>query len=596
MENGSDLAYRISQLPSGGLTTKRIKGREYTYYQWSASGKQHARSVKGEELENLRRQIQERKLLEAKLLEVRNGEESPIPCYDGISVSERAFPFRTNIRTGKRLEAFASVVRSYEKRECYAQIERYLYDERMHDKVLILYGLRRTGKTTLIRQAICAMKEKDRAKAAFVQVTTGQTMADINRDLVKLEDMGYKYVFIDEITLMDDFIEGAALLSDIYASTGMRIVLSGTDSLGFNLARFNQLYDRCILVHTTFIPFREFERLLGIHDIDTYLQFGGTLSRSGDNYNESVFSNKRSADEYVNISIAHNIQHSLKNYQNEGHFRSLWQLYEKSELTNVIHRIVEDMNHRFTTKVLTQDFKSHDLGSAKNILRKDRENPTDILDRINSEEVTANLMRMLEILNEKDTEIDLNDVHCREIREYLAMLDLTCDIPLVDMSNLNTRSSITVFSQMGLRYCQAESLVKALMMDDAFRALGSSERNAIIEKCMNDIRGRMLEELVLLETLKAEPKKQVFKLQFAIGEFDMVVYDEKADTCCIYEIKHSGSVDAMQYRFLVDDALCSQTENRYGKILEKVVLYRGQNRDLENEVKYRNVQEYLLGL
>lgn len=32
---------------------------------------------------------------------------------------------------------------------------------------------------------------------------------------------------------MEDFIEGAALFSDIYASSGMKIVLSGTDSLGF---------------------------------------------------------------------------------------------------------------------------------------------------------------------------------------------------------------------------------------------------------------------------------------------------------------------------------------------------------------------------
>ena len=43
----------------------------------------------------------------------------------------------------------------------------------------------------------------------------------------------YKYVFIDEVTLIEDFIEGAALFSDIFAACGMKIVLSGTDSLGF---------------------------------------------------------------------------------------------------------------------------------------------------------------------------------------------------------------------------------------------------------------------------------------------------------------------------------------------------------------------------
>lgn len=30
------------------------------------------------------------------------------------------------------------------------------------------------------------------------------------------------------------------------------------------------LYDRCSLLHTIFIPDREFERVLGIHGIDAY--------------------------------------------------------------------------------------------------------------------------------------------------------------------------------------------------------------------------------------------------------------------------------------------------------------------------------------
>ena len=70
---------------------------------------------------------------------------------------------------------------------------------------------------------------------------------------------------------------------------------------------------------------------------------------------------RKSTDEYVDSAIARNIQHSLKNYQYETHFRSLKELYEKNELTSVINRIVEDINHRFTLEVLTRDFSSHDL-------------------------------------------------------------------------------------------------------------------------------------------------------------------------------------------------------------------------------------------
>ena len=70
------------------------------------------------------------------------------------------------------------------------------------------------------------------------------------------------------------------------------------------------------------------------------------------------FATKASTAVYVDSAIAHNIQHSLKNYQYEGHFRHLAELYEAKELTNAINRVVEDMNHRFTIEVLTKDFRS----------------------------------------------------------------------------------------------------------------------------------------------------------------------------------------------------------------------------------------------
>ena len=320
--------------------------------------------------------------------------------------------FITDVRIGKKLADFASTVKNYRKRELYSEIEKYIYGD-SHDKIFILYGLRRTGKTTLVRQIIYNMKEDDRNKAVFIQINSGNTLSDVNRDLKKLESLGYKYVFIDEATMMEDFIGGAALFSDVYAASGMKIVLSGTDSLGFIFSEDEQLYDRCVLLHTTFIPFREFENVLGIKDIDEYIKFGGTMSRSGENYNRGIFSSKESTDEYVNTAIARNIQHSLKNYQHEGHFRALKELYDKNELTNIINRIVEDMNHDFTLKVLTRDFKSHDFGSAKNIMRKDRENPTDILDDVDEKKLTENLMRLLEILNRENQSIKIDDVHRR---------------------------------------------------------------------------------------------------------------------------------------------------------------------------------------
>ena len=588
--NAEEILKKIDSLPSGGLTTKTIRGKAYTYYQWTENGKQRSRIVKENEYENLKQQIEERKSLQTQLSNLKIHKN-----LDTSEAQEEAPTFITDVRIGKTLGDFSASIKDYKKRELYSALEQYVYSD-SHDKVFILYGLRRTGKTTLIRQIIYNMNDEDRNKTVFIQINSTNTLADVNKDLRKLETLGYKYIFIDEVTMMDDYIQGAALFSDVFASSGMKIVLSGTDSLGFVFSEDEQLYDRCILLHTTFIPFREFSNVLGIHDIDQYMEFGGTMSQSGDNYNKGIFGTKKSTADYVNTAIARNIQHSLKNYQYGSHFRNLKSLYDKGELTSAINRIVEDMNHEFTIEVLTRAFKSHDFGSAKDIMRKDREKPTDILDDADGEKITERLKKLLRILNQEEQKIEIQDAHRLEIKEYLDLLDLTCDIPLVNMNDLHSKKVTTVFSQPGLRYSQAESLIKSLMMDETFKNVDAQERKRITERILDDIKGRMLEEIVQLETKKANPNLEVFKLQFAVGEFDMVVYDSENDCCKIYAIKHSKEKSPFQYRHLINEDNCKQTEFRYGKILEKVVLYRGESYSEENGIQYKNVEDYLMGI
>lgn len=115
------------------------------------------------------------------------------------------------------------------------------------------------------------MKEGDFKRSVYIKATVTDTMAALNKDLKQLRELGIKYVFIDEVTLISDFIDSAAILSDIYSAMGMKIVLSGTDSLGFWLAVHEELYDRAVMVHTTYIPFSEHSRLLGIMDQDYFL-------------------------------------------------------------------------------------------------------------------------------------------------------------------------------------------------------------------------------------------------------------------------------------------------------------------------------------
>ena len=579
-----ELERQINDMPSGYIKSRKVNGNEYYYHRWTEDKKQKEKYLSADEAETLSAQIKQRRALEKELKELK----SQLPKPNKLDTSK----FITNILSGDELRKYADPVRKYRKRECFCQLRDYIYGKHQ-DKVFILYGLRRTGKTTMIRQLLARMNDSEIAMAAFIQAMPKNTLADINRDLKSLEQQGIKYVFIDEVTLIEDFIQGAALFADMFAACGMKIVLSGTDSLGFIFAEDEQLYDRCIMLHTTFIPYREFEAILGIKGIDEYIRYGGTMSLGGINYNEtSTFASKQSTDEYVDTAIARNIQRSLICYQYEGHFRHLQELYDKNELTSAINRVVEDINHRFTLKVLTNDFKSNDLGISASNLRRDREDPTDILDRIDVASVTDNLRKLLEIRNKNEQTVALDNAHVAEIKEYLKLLDLIQDIEVRHLPDVNTVSSRTVITQPGLRYAQAEALISSLLLDETFSALSLAERTSVQERILNEIKGRMLEDIVLLETKLANPKKEVFTLQFPVGEFDMVVYDRTVGSCSIFEIKHSKEAIAQQRRHLNDEGKCAQTEHRYGSIKEKYVLYRGDEQIIDG-VHYKNVEEYL---
>ena len=561
------LEQEIAALPIGYISRKNIRGKVKLYHQWTENGKKKSKYLDDATAAELSALIEERRSLEKELRELKK--QMP---KQKRTTAEDTYTFKSDVLIGKALKPLAESVRGFERRSCYAELESFL-ERGYPGKVFILYGLRRTGKTTLIRQAIASLSARDFDRAAFIQVKPGITLGEINADLRWLRDHDYQYVFIDEITLAEDFIEGAALLSDIYAASGIKIVLSGTDSLGFLLSESEELYDRCILLHTTWIPYREFERVLNIKGIDEYIRYGGTMSLGGKHYNEPVtFKTRKSTDEYIDSAIARNIQHSLRLYQDGGHFRHLADLYEKNELTSAINRVIEDINHRFTLEVLTNDFKSHDLGISKRNLRKDRENPTDILDRIDEETFVDGLRKALEILNKNEQSIAITEAHRIEIKEYLDLLDLTVDIPTEFIPVKDEKSYRTVVSQPGMRYSQAEALVQQLLLDKEFQTISAVERAVILERILNEIRGRMMEEILLLETKMAYPDKQVFKLQFAIGEFDMVIADPASITTEIYEIKHSAEMVPEQYKNLVDEEKCQATEFRYGTITKKAVI------------------------
>lgn len=127
--------------------------------------------------------------------------------------------------------------------------------------------------------------------------------------------------------------------------------------------------------------------------------------------------------------------------------------------------------------------------------------------------------------------------------------------------------------------------------------MGIRERMRITERILDEIRGRMMEDVILLETKLANPGKQVFVLQFAAGEFDMVIFDPVSVSCGLYEIKHSKEMVSQQYRHrhLLDAGKLQEAEKQYGDITGRFVIYNGDSSGMDN-IRYLNVEKYLTDL
>lgn len=591
----NELKTKIGELPVGYISKKNINGRVRYYHQWTELGKIKSKYIKDGELETLQEQIELRRKLQKELKAL----EKEVPKMKNVPLTE----FHTKVSAGESLMQMTESVRRYERRDCFKSIKKFL-ELPNEPRICVIYGLRRTGKTTMLFQTIQDMTAEDFSKTVYIKIEADDTMAGLNKDLQLLYDSGIRNVFIDEITLMSDFIDSSSLLSDVYAVMGMKIILSGTDSLGFWLAKNQELYDRAYSIHTTFIPFREYSRLLKKDDIDEYIRYGGTLRAGEIDFDdedllseESAFRSDESTRRYIDTAISKNIQHSLVHCEDGGQFRHLYTLYEAGELTSAINRIIEDMNHRFILEVLTRDFKSNDLKLAAKNLRGEAnpEKRTDILDDVDVEAVTQRLMDILEIRNSEDRKIGITKTHIEEIKEYLKALDLIYYTSVETAIPGAAPYDNIVFTQPGMRYCQAQALVHSLMKDSLFSTQSEQMKELVTNRILDEVKGRMLEDIVLMETAKKlNPKRyRVFKLKFAAGEFDMVIYDREKNVCGIYEIKHSDKSDANQYRHLADADKCEQTERRFGQIVSKAVLYRGESFEAENGIAYRNVEEYL---
>lgn len=478
--------------------------------------------------------------------------------------------------------------------------ELHNYMESPNDrKICCLYGLRRTGKTILMLQE--AKRIGDYEKSLLIECGDGTSVNQVRKAIDTYPDV--KYIFIDEVTKTVNFLGAASVFANLYAAEGKKVVLAGTDSLGFYLAENDELFDRAHFLHTTYISYKEHHSILGKEIMD-YIRYGGTLSP------ENVFYNRDTSNYYSNSAIVFNIVRTLEKWNQGRNFGTLWDLLDSGDLPTFINKVIEYNNRLFLSKIINKDFTSHDLGSLIDLMTKSGiADPDKIYPQGEAgKKIREKLQERLRIaLHIKDSTLLADEKNVNIIIQYLKALDVLYELP--NFNGQDSKYKEYIFTQTGMRYSQASDLIQALMTSETFlENYTIQERNAITQKLEQDICGGILEDIVLYQTIQSLKNEQntflvsKYREELTGKEFDVFVANLAQNKSCIIEVKLSKEKDAHQVRHLTDSDFCQKFEKLTGtKINSKIVLYNGKTcfdpykeKLLSNKVIYLNVSDYLI--
>lgn len=493
------------------------------------------------------------------------------------------------------LEKYGSI-NKFSKRDSFPDLEKYLAGE-YQNCVCVLYGLRRTGKTVMMHQGMML----DFEKSAYILCSEKDNLDILATTIENLWEQGIRKFFIDEVSLLPDFIDNGQFLADAYTGEG-RIVFAGTDSLSFKIASHTSFSGRMTFIHTTYIPYHEHSRLLGTCSLDEYARCGGILTNL-----ENYFA------EYPLDAIALNIQHSVMHYKDGEAVGILKKLYEEEKLTEIIQKIVKDEMHRFSMDVLRKPWNLSDFIQGKNTIIRNSDVKR-FSKSINLEKLLETVKYYLKIND--NLQVDRKTLYT--INQYLQNMELIDPKLILNQYDIEKNTEAAhfevakklsweerrkgpegpwIFAQPGLRWAQIDILLKSIQKNMISLGIGVDKKmlDILFNAIRNNAMGHLMEDIIINETARSlNYEIPVFKYFSLDGEIDMVILD---DTLKLYEIKHSsipttGKSGATKHIF--DRENTKILENWFKRDIDfRGVLYCGQTGEKHG---FYNAEEYLLNL
>lgn len=460
-----------------------------------------------------------------------------------------------------------------------AELEGYLSgDDR---KVCILYGVRGSGISTMIGQALRSMSAEDLSRTALMDVGDIVGMDAVYSDLERLEDGGYRYIIISEITAVDGFPERCGALATAFASSGMRIVLAGTDTLAFRMACDDGLFGRAVTIHLDPVPFREHDRIYPGDGIDGYLTDGGTMKGPGG----SPFA-PSNLYRFIDLAVGRNISRSLDRagYASKGDLESL---RSSGGVEGAVETVLECIDRMLLPNALNEVWRSHYPGGME-------DEGTTIAAGLDREAAMAALRR---VWYSSDSDYAKLSGDADTLLDHLEDLDIVAGCVEEEFRDgIWSTVGRHLTAMPGLRLGLARPRLDDLMAEVPFSKLSESRKRACAGRIDEAVREILLTDEVFLETAAtAGSGVAVRRLRFKDGAVDMMVYDEGSDSCILVDVEYTDRRMKDQSRHIADKAKNDAVAARFGRISRRIVMYLGEPGTVDG-IKYVDVSAYLRGL
>lgn len=459
-------------------------------------------------------------------------------------------------------------------RFCQKELNAFLNKDSV--RICGLYGLRRTGKSTMIYKAIENLEFKD---CLYINCSNNDDYTDIENIL---NETKARYIFIDEITKVSGFLSLSSSLSDNYPDK--KIVITGTDSASLLLAKEDELYDRIDLIHTTYISYAEYNYLLK-KPIEDYIRYGGTLTDGEKIYNED------NLEEYTNTAITSNICHSIRNTNGELSYKRLYDLYLNGSLETAINKTIELNARQFFINVINGSFdKLHMFGSALELINKHSSSfsveEKEIIKNWDKNDIYEYICNHIQIQGKSD----MNEKDITLITNFLKKLDV------LD----TTFEGQIIFTQPGMQYALTEVLSEAVIQSAEYQKLYPETQKIVLDKIKQDSYGHILENVIKKDVIECPEltKMEIGHLDnVGNGEFDLYIINPDTHKAMVYEIKRSFIRADKQVQHLRNEEFCKEFEKLHKcTIIEKGVIYQGENYVLDDGILYHNAQDFLLNI